>query len=214
MRWLLVILGLALFLPAWSLNFWEAWVFLIAFFTPALVITIYFLRKDPELIERRLKAGPYAEKRLSQKVIQSLASLFFFLVVLISGFDHRLHWSHVPTILVISADCLILLGFLIVFFTFKANSYTSAVIEVTAKQKVVSMGPYAVVRHPMYSGALLLFFFMPIALGSWCALPLALSMFVVIILRLLDEEKFLLQSLPGYEEYCRNVQHRLIPQIW
>jgi protein-S-isoprenylcysteine O-methyltransferase Ste14 len=211
---LLVILGLSLFLPAWSLDFLEAWVFLIVFFVPVLVISVYFLRHEPELIERRLKAGPSAEKRTSQKIIQSLASLFFILMFLVPGFDHRLHWSHVPPILVIAADIVVLLGFWIVFLVFKENRYTSAVVEVAAEQQVITTGPYAVVRHPMYSGALLLLFSAPIALGSWWALPLFLPMFVVIVLRLLDEERFLLQSLPGYEEYCRKVQYRLIPRIF
>lgn len=211
---LLVILSLSLFLPAWSLRFWEAWVFLIVFFVPVLLITVYFLRKDPGLIERRLKAGPSAENRTSQKVIQSLASLFFVFVVLIPGFDHRLNWSHIPTSFVIAADVVVLLGLVIVFYVFKENSFTSAVVEVAAEQKVISTGPYTVVRHPMYSGALLLVFFTPIALGSWWALPTALPMLVVIILRLLDEEKLLHQSLSGYEEYCQTVQYRLIPHIW
>jgi protein-S-isoprenylcysteine O-methyltransferase Ste14 len=211
---LLVILSLSLFLPAWSLKYWEAWVFLIVFFIPVLLITVYFLRKDPDLIERRLKAGPSAEDRSSQKVIQSLASLFFILVVVIPGFDHRLNWSHIPAFLVITADVVVLLGLVIVFYVFKENSFTSAVVEVAAKQQVISTGPYAVVRHPMYSGALLLFFFTPIALGSWWALPIALPMLVVIVLRLLDEEELLHQSLSGYEEYCQKIQYRLIPHIW
>ena len=211
---LLVILGLSLFLPAWSLDFWQAWVFLAAFFIPVLFITVYFLRNDPELIERRLKAGPSAEQRTSQKALQSLASLIFVSIFLIPGFDHRLHWSHVPTILVIISDVVVLFGLLIVFFVFKENSYTSAIIEVGDKQKVIFTGPYAAVRHPMYSGALLMLFFTPVALGSWWAMPLFLPMFVVIVLRLLDEEELLLQSLPGYEEYCQKVQYRLIPRIW
>jgi protein-S-isoprenylcysteine O-methyltransferase Ste14 len=196
------------------LDFWEAWAFLSVFFFPVLFITLYFLRKDPKLIERRLRVGPVAEKRMSQKLIQSIASLFFILSFLVPGFDHRFHWSLVPTILVIAADGILLLGFFIVFFVFKENSYTSAVVEVGTDQKVICTGPYAVVRHPMYSGALLLFFFMPISLGSWWALLLALPMFVVIVLRLLDEEKFLLRSLAGYGEYCQNVRYRLIPRIW
>jgi protein-S-isoprenylcysteine O-methyltransferase Ste14 len=211
---LLGILGLSLFIPAWSLNYWEAWVFLIVFAAPVLLITLYFLRKDPSLIERRLKAGPLAEKRALQKVIQALASLFFILVLLIPGFDRRLHWSYVPVFLVIAADAAVLLGLVIVFFVFKENSFTSAVVEIAVEQKVISTGPYAVVRHPMYSGGLLLFFSMPIALGSWWALCASFPALVVIILRLLDEEKLLRESLPGYSEYCREVRYRLIPHLW
>jgi protein-S-isoprenylcysteine O-methyltransferase Ste14 len=211
---LLGILGLFLFIPAWSFNYWEAWVFLAVFAAPVLLITLYFLRKDPFLIERRLTAGPLAEKRPLQKVIQALASLFFILVLAIPGFDHRLHWSHVPASLAIAADAAVLLGLGIVFYVFRENSYTSAVVEVAAKQTVIATGPYAVVRHPMYSGGLLLFFSMPIALGSWWALSAALPALVVIILRLRDEEKLLRESLSGYRAYCRKVRYRLIPCIW
>ena len=211
---LFVVMGLLLFLPAWSLNFREAWVFLIVFFVPVLLITLYFLKKDPDLIERRLKAGPFAEKRTSQKIIQLLASLFWVLCVLIPGFDHRFHWSQVPPFLVIAADVVILLALLVVYCVFRENRFTSAVVEVSIEQKVISTGPYAVVRHPMYSAGLLLFFSMPVALGSWWALLSALPMPVVIILRLLDEEKLLNQSLPGYKEYCQKVRYRLIPHIW
>jgi protein-S-isoprenylcysteine O-methyltransferase Ste14 len=211
---LLIILGLSLFLPAWSFNFWQAWVFLMVFFIPVFLITVYFLRKDPDLIQRRLKAGPFAETRTSQKAIQSVANFLFILMVLIPGFDHRFIWSHVPTYLVITADIVVLLGLVIVFYVFKENSFTAAVVEVAAKQKVISTGPYAVVRHPMYLGGLLLVLFMPIALGSWWALPCALGMLPVTILRLLDEEQLLHQSLPGYEGYCQKVQYRLIPYIW
>ena len=179
---LFAILCLSLFLPAWSLDFWEAWAYLLVFFGPVMFITLYFLRKDPQLI--------------------------------VPGFDHRFHWSHVHTYLIVGADVVVLFGFVIVFFVFKENSYTSATIEVAANQYVISTGLYSVVRHPMYSGGLLLMFFTPLALGSWWALPFALPMFVVIILRLLDEEKVLLQSLTGYKEYCQKVHYRLIPRIW
>jgi protein-S-isoprenylcysteine O-methyltransferase Ste14 len=125
-----------------------------------------------------------------------------------------LHWSHVPTPIVIVADCLVVSGFVMVFFVFKENTYTSATIELADVQEVISTGPNAIVRHPMYAGALLLFSVTPIALGSWWGLPFVFPMFAVIILRLLDEEKFLLQNLVGDEEYCRRVRYRLIPRIW
>jgi protein-S-isoprenylcysteine O-methyltransferase Ste14 len=170
--------------------------------------------KDPDLIGRRLKAGPAGEQRTSQKVIQSLASLFFILMFVVSGFDHRLHWSHVPASLIIVADLAVVGALIIVFVVFKENSYTSAVIEVADTQKVISTGPYAVVRHPMYSGASLLVLCTPIALGSWIALPSAVLLMFVIILRLLDEEKFLARSLAGYQKYIAAVKFRLIPGVW
>jgi protein-S-isoprenylcysteine O-methyltransferase Ste14 len=211
---LLVILGLTLFLSAWTFDFWEAWVYLAVFFIPVLLITIYFLKTNPDLIGRRLKVGPTAETRISQKILQSMASLFFISIFIVPGFDHRFHWSNVPTMLILIADSFVLLGFLIVFYVFKENSYTSAIVEINAEQKVISSGLYAIVRHPMYSGALLLLLFTPIALGSWWALFFFIPMLGVIILRLLDEEKLLNQSLLGYTNYCQKVHYRLIPYIW
>ena len=208
------ILCLATFLPAWTFDFWQAWVYLIAFFGPVTFITFYFLSNDPALIGRRLKAGPTGEQGTRQKVIQSLASLFFILMFVIPALDRRLHWTEVPTVFVIIADLAVVCGFVIVFFVFKENSYTSAVIEVADAQKVVDTGPYAVVRHPMYSGALLMVLFTPVALGSWWGLPFAFLLVLVIILRLLDEELFLRQNLPGYQEYSAKVRFRLIPGIW
>jgi protein-S-isoprenylcysteine O-methyltransferase Ste14 len=211
---LFIILSLALFLPAWSFDFWAAWGYLAAFFLPVTFITFYFLKKDPALIGRRLKAGPTGEKRTSQKVIQSLASLLFILMFIIPGFDRRLHWTHVPAMLVILADVAVVCGLVIVFFVFRANSYTSAVIEVADAQKVVDTGPYAVVRHPMYSGAFLMVLVTPVALGSWWGLPFAFLLVFVIVLRLLDEEEFLRRNLPGYQEYSARVKFRLVPGLW
>ncbi len=211
---LFVILALSLFLPAWTLDFWQAWLFLASFFGPVLAITLYLLKRDLGLLERRVKIGPVAEQKSSQKIIQAFASLFFLLVILIAGFDHRLHWSVVPSTLVVIADVFVVIGLLIVFFVFRENSFTSATVEVAATQKVVTTGPYAVVRHPMYSGAFLLLMFTPIALGSWWALLPVPALNGVIILRLLDEEKLLADGLTGYAGYCHQVQWRLIPHVW
>jgi protein-S-isoprenylcysteine O-methyltransferase Ste14 len=207
-------MALSLFVAAWTLDFWQGWLYLAVFFTPVLMITVYFLRADPGLIESRLKPGPTAETRIRQKIIQSLASIFFILMFIVPGFDHRLQWSQIPVVLTLAAAGGVLFCFLIIFLVFRENSYSSAVVEIANGQKVISTGPYAIVRHPMYSAALLLFFFTPIALGSWWALPLALPMCILIALRLLDEEKLLFQSLEGYPEYCRLVPFRLVPFIW
>jgi len=206
--------GLLLFVPAFSLDFWEAWAFLTLFFSTNLLITIYFLKNDPDLVGRRLKWGPAAENRARQKVIMSLVKLSVASLMVVAGFDHRFSWSHVAAFPVIAADAAVLLGFLIQFRAFKENSFASAVVVIVPQQRLISTGPYAAVRHPMYVGALVVNFFTPVALGSWWALPFALAWLIVIRLRLLDEEDLLRQSLPGYEEYCQKVQHRLIPYIW
>lgn len=207
-----VIFGLFIFLPAGALAFWQGWVFFFVFFASTFFITVYFLIKDPALIERRINAN---EKREKQKIFQSISGFVFFVgLLLIPGLDNRFSWSNVPEYVVIISDALVLLGFVIVFFVFKSNSYTSAIIEVSQGQKLISTGVYSVVRHPMYLGAVLILIFMPLALNSfWGLIPgLFISFFVV--LRLLDEEKVLLNELDGYKDYCNKIRYHLIPYIW
>ncbi len=211
---LFIVVSLSLFLPAWSLDFPEAWVYLLVFFGAVSLITLYFLGRDPDLIQRRLKAGPFAERRPFQKLVQFLASLCFLLLFIIPGFDHRLHWSSISPILIIAGDLCVLSGLFVVFLAFRENSYSSALIETGTGQKVIATGPYAVVRHPMYTGAVLLILFTPIALSSWWGMLPALALLAVVILRLLDEERFLTSALPGYREYCHTVRRRLLPGVW
>jgi protein-S-isoprenylcysteine O-methyltransferase Ste14 len=211
---LLAFLALCLFLAAGSLAYWQAWVFLAVFGVCVLGVTVYLFRFDQGLLERRVEAGPGAEVDPTQKVIQGAASLFFILLFIIPGFDYRFHWSHVPPGAVVLSDVMVALGLFIVFLVFRENSYTSATVQVAAEQKVVSTGPYGVVRHPMYAGALLMLLFVPFALGSWVAAPFVVPMFLVIGVRLLNEEKTLMADLPGYEAYCRQVRYHLVPWIW
>ncbi|MDD1664350.1 MAG: isoprenylcysteine carboxylmethyltransferase family protein [Methanomicrobiales archaeon] len=211
---LLLILVVLLFLPAWSLAYWEGWLFVLVFFLSVLVITVYFLKKDPKLIENRMRAGPVAEKEQSQRIIQSLAGIFFVLVFIVAGTDHRLGWSEVPISLVIGGNILVVLGLYIVFLVFRENSYTSGIIEVGKDQELISTGPYAVVRHPMYAGAFLMLLGVPPALGSWWAFVFVFLLFITIVGRLLHEEKFLSRNLQGYREYCEKTRYRLVPFIW
>ena len=211
---LLIALGAFIFLPAWSFNYFQAWIFLLTFAVSVLLITLYLFKRDPKLLERRLKAGATAEKEKSQKTIQALANVFFCLVFIIAGFDYRFHWSDIPLLISLIADIFVILGLYIVFLVFKENTYTSAIIEVHKDQKVISTGPYRFVRHPMYSGAILMMIFSPIALGSYWAVLCVLPLIVTIIMRLLDEEKFLSKNLSGYHEYCQKVHYHLIPLIW
>ena len=211
---LVLILAVLLFLPGWSLNYWQAWVFLLAFTVSVFLITFYFLRKDPSLIQSRLKAGPVAEQQKSQKVIQALASLFFILPFITSSLDHRLGWSHVPTFIVLFGDMLVVVGLYVVFLVFRENTFTSATIEVKDEQKVISTGPYAMIRHPMYAGAFIMLLGIPLALGSWWAFIFVFLLFAAIVWRLLEEEKFLSKNLPGYTGYRQKVRYRLIPYIW
>jgi protein-S-isoprenylcysteine O-methyltransferase Ste14 len=209
-----VFLGLATFLPAWTIRYWQGWLCLACFVLPSLAITLYLAKTDPELLARRMKAGSRAETEKSQKRIQAFTRILFLLLFLIPALDRRFGWSRVPPALSVAGDVLILAGFAIVFAVFRENTYSSGIIEVAAGQRVVSTGPYALVRHPMYSGALILMLGIPLALGSWWGLALLVPMAGAIIFRLLDEEKFLSANLPGYPDYLGKVKSRLIPGIW
>ena len=211
---LMVVLGLALFLSAGTVGFWQAWVYLAVFAGCTIPITVYLAIRDPKLLDSRVKAGPVAETQKSQQIIQSLASLFFIALFIVPGLDYRFHWSHVPPVVSLISDGFVVLGFFIVFLVFRENTYTSAIIEVSNEQKVITSGPYNVVRHPMYAGAFLLLIFSPLALGSWVSIPLPVPLIAVVVARLLHEEKFLSANLAGYEEYRHKVRRRLVPFVW
>jgi protein-S-isoprenylcysteine O-methyltransferase Ste14 len=207
-------LGIFLFAPAWTFNFWQAWVYLFVFVGSVVLITLYLWENDMKLLERRVNAGPGAEKDKSQKLIQLFASLGFIGLFILSSLDHRFSWSRVPLPIVIVGNVLVVLGFFIIFLVFRENTFSAATIVVAPDQSVISTGPYAIVRHPMYSGALLMLFGTPLALGSWWDLLIFIALTFLIVWRLLEEEKFLSDNLPGYQEYRRKVQYRLVPFVW
>jgi protein-S-isoprenylcysteine O-methyltransferase Ste14 len=210
----LIILAVLLFLPAWTFRYWQAWIFLFVFSACALAISLYVMKNDPKLLERRMRAGPGAEEERSQQIIQSVATAAFIALLLFPPLDHRFGWSTVPWPMVMAGDALVAVGFLIIFFVFRENGFASGVIEVSDGQKVVATGPYALVRHPMYAGALVMLIGLPFALGSrWGAL-LVVPIALVIVWRLLDEERFLAQNLSGYADYRNKVRHRLLPFFW
>lgn len=211
---LLLVMGALLFFPAWTLNYWQAWAFLAVFGASALAITVYLMKKDPKLLERRMQGGPTAEKETSQKIIQTLTAIMFIAMLVVPALDHRSHWSTVPFYAAIAGDVLVALGFLIIFFVYKENTFASATIELAPEQKVISTGLYAFVRHPMYMGALFLFVGMSLSLGSWWGLFVFLLFMPALLWRIFDEEKFLAKNLQGYSEYRNKVKYRLVPFIW
>jgi protein-S-isoprenylcysteine O-methyltransferase Ste14 len=211
---LLLVMAAMLFIPAWTLDYWQAWTFLAVYFGWSLAITLYLMVRDPKLLQRRMRGGPTAEKEATQKIIMSFASLGFIGLMIFPALDHRFVWSRMPPHTALAGDALVALGFHAIFFVLKENTFSSATIELAPGQKVISTGPYAVVRHPMYAGALVLLLGIPIALGSWWGLLVLISMMPALIWRLFDEEKFLVGNLPGYAEYQQKVRFRLIPLLW
>jgi protein-S-isoprenylcysteine O-methyltransferase Ste14 len=209
----LAVAGL-LFIAASTLDYWQAWTFLAVYVAGCLSVTVYLMKKDPKLLQRRMRGGPAAEKRPAQKIAMLLTSIVFVALLVVPAIDHRLGWSRMPPSVALAGDLLVALGFLAVFFVFRVNSFASATIELADGQHVVSTGPYALVRHPMYAGGLVLLFGMPLALGSWWGLIVVAVMIPALMWRLLDEERFLARMLPGYFDYMQNVRYRLIPGAW
>jgi protein-S-isoprenylcysteine O-methyltransferase Ste14 len=211
---LILIMAALIFIPAGTLNYWQAWLFLVVYFASSLGITLYLMKKDPALLQRRMRGGPTAEKQPTQKIIQTLTSLSFIALLVVPALDHRFGWSHVSPVISLLGNALIVLGFLGVLRVFKENTYTSSTIELAAGQRVISSGPYAIVRHPMYAAASGMLIGIPIALGSFVGLIAFAAIAPALIWRLLDEEKFLAANLPGYIEYQKKVPHHLIPGVW
>lgn len=204
-----IVLGVVLFLPAGSLRFWQAWIYWSGFSALTLFIAICFLKKSPELLSRRMQ---HKEKETTKKPPAFLN--LFFLCFVIPGLDFRFHWSAVPIWLVISANAIVFLGYIFIVLVFKENSYAATIIQVEKEQRVITTGPYAIVRHPMYLGLLLLILFTPLALGSyWAVIPALLSI-PMNVFRILGEEEVLLRDLAGYKDYCLKTRYRLIPLIW
>jgi protein-S-isoprenylcysteine O-methyltransferase Ste14 len=211
-----LVIGLAvlLFAPAGTLDYWQAWVYLFVFVVSAALITEYLWKRDPRLLGRRVNAGPRAEREKSQRLIQLFASVAFVGIIVLPALDHRFAWSNILLSVVIVGDVLVPLGFLVIFIVFRGNTFAAATIDVATDQRVISTGPYAIVRHPMYSGALIMLLGTPLALGSWWGLLMFMLITLVIVWRLLDEERYLSKHLPGYSDYKEKVRHRLVPFVW
>src|SRR5262245_53108682 len=178
---LAITMGLLLFGFAGTIDYWQAWAYLGVYFGGSLLILLYLMNRDPALLERRMRGGPSAEKEKAQRLIMLFASLGFIALLVVPALDRRKHWSHVSACVTILGDILVALWWFIIFIVFRENSFTSATIEVVRDQRVISTGPYAVVRHPMYAGGLLLVLGTPLALGSFWGLFVIAAMTPVLL---------------------------------
>jgi protein-S-isoprenylcysteine O-methyltransferase Ste14 len=211
---LAVAMGLLLFVFSGTIRYWQAWVYLSIFTAATALTTRYLVTNDRALLQRRMGGGPTGEKRPAQKLIMWCTSIGFVALLVVPALDHRFGWSAVPLGVVAAGDVLVVVGFYLISRVYRENTFTSATIEVAEDQTVISTGPYAVVRHPMYAGGFLYLVGTPLALGSyWGLVPIA-AMVPFLIWRLFDEEHMLAANLPGYAEYQRRVRYRLVPHVW
>uniref|UniRef100_I2Q0F8 Isoprenylcysteine carboxyl methyltransferase (ICMT) family protein n=1 Tax=Desulfovibrio sp. U5L TaxID=596152 RepID=I2Q0F8_9BACT len=207
----LVFMAFLLFVPAGTLAYWQAWVYWLLFGGIAAASIGYFSKRDPALLERR---SSMREKEASQKCIMAAFIAAYYGLHAFAGLDRRFGWSTVPTWLVLVADLFFLLSFVLIFFVLRANSFASSTITVEKDQPVITTGPYALVRHPMYAASLPMLIFLPLALGTAWGLFFSALMIGLLVPRLLYEERFLRKNLPGYEAYCRQTRFRLLPGLW
>ena len=209
-----IVVAVLLFTSAWTIDYWQAWVFIVIFVGCTNAIGIYLALKDPALLDRRRKAGLINEQRPAQRLALSLVRLSVLAVLVVSGLDHQFMWSHMPPIVSVVGDVLVALGGFMVLLVFRANTYGGSSIEIVEGQKVISSGPYAIVRHPMYVGIIVIAVGAPLALGSWWALLAVVCATTALIWRILDEETLLRSDLAGYNEYALRVRYRLVPFVW
>jgi protein-S-isoprenylcysteine O-methyltransferase Ste14 len=209
-----LVIGLLVFIPAGTIAYWQAWVYLSIYFVASGLILLDLMKRDPGLLGRRMRGGPTAERARPQRAAMWLATFAFIAAMAIPGLDRRFGWSDVPVPMVIIGDVLTSLWFCVMFLVFRENTFSAATVQIAEGQTVISTGPYSVVRHPMYAGALFSFVGTPLALGSWWGLLALVIAVPALTLRMLHEETFLRVNLPGYVEYAARVRSRLIPGIF
>jgi protein-S-isoprenylcysteine O-methyltransferase Ste14 len=210
----LVFFGVALFLPAWTFHYWQAWAFIAVFIAATIIPSIYLAVRNPAALQRRLNAGPTAETRPAQRIIISAVVLSVIATLVISALDHRFGWSAVPVSVTVLGNVLVFVGLLLAQLVVVQNGYAAATIAVEEDQPLVSTGLYGLVRHPMYFGTLIMMAGTPPALGSLWGLLAVVAALPVLAARIIDEEKMLTEELAGYREYTTRVRYRLVPYLW
>ncbi len=206
-----IVLPLFFFLTGGSLAWWEAWAYCAILLAPMTVFLAYITRRDPEFIARRMALR---EKEPAQRRLLAWGYPPLLAALVVPGLDHRLGWSHPHVAVVVAALAVALVGYLSILRVFLENRWAGRTVEIYAGQQVVSTGPYAIVRHPMYAGSTALYLATPVALGSWWGLLPALLYIPIFVVRIRNEEEVLRRELPGYEEYRQKVRYRLVPFVW
>lgn len=209
----LVAFGLLLFLPAGTFHYWQAWVFLAVFALSTWIPSVYLMRTNPAALERRMR-GPLAETRTLQRILIAVIFVCFPAMFVVSALDHRFGWSSVPAAVSLVGDVLVASGLILDMVVIIQNSYAAVNVVVESGQRLVSSGLYGLVRHPMYTGNVILMLGVPLALGSYWGLVFVIPGLIVLILRIRDEEDLLAHELSGYREYTQQVRYRLVPYVW
>lgn len=207
----LFVTAVFLFIPAWTMHFWNAWLFMGLLFVPMLIAGIVLMVKNPGLLRKRLSAR---EKEPAQRAMILMGGIMFICGFVVAGLDHRFCWSVLPHWVVIAAGCVFLISYAFYAEVLRENAYLSRTIEVQREQKVVDTGLYGIVRHPMYAATILLFLMMPLILGSLFSFLIFLTYPVIIVKRINNEEKVLEEGLPGYSDYKKRVRYRILPYVW
>lgn len=210
----LVLLGVLLFGSAGTLDYWQGWAEIAVMVALSLPYTYYLLTKAPEVLRRRMHAGPRAETRPAQKVAVGVVQFSFLAIIVVGGLDRRFGWSHVPTWLCVVGLAVTAIALWLTMWVVVQNAWAAATIRVEGGQELVTTGLYGVVRHPMYSGALLMAAGMALGLGSYWALLPTVPLAGSLVARILDEESMLREELPGYDGYMTQTRSRLIPSVW
>jgi protein-S-isoprenylcysteine O-methyltransferase Ste14 len=206
--------GVVLFVSAGTFVYWQAWWFLFLNGLSSTVINLYLLRNDPALLHRRLAAEEQGETQPVHKLFMLLLLVLGVAQLVVTGLDHRRGWSEVSLVVLSAASFVFMVGAAVIFWVLRTNSHASSIITVEEHQPVISHGPYRWVRHPMYTGFLLMFATLPLVCGSYRGEAFFLPQLVLFIVRLLAEEKFLKVELPGYATYMDKTPRRLVPGVW
>ncbi|MGA5465784.1 methyltransferase family protein [Mycobacterium sp. NPDC050041] len=206
--------GLALFVPAGTVHYWQAWVFIAVFVVSTIGPSLYLAIRDPAAMQRRMNAGPTAEARPVQRFVVAGVVLLVVAMLVVSALDHRFGWSSVPGPVVVIGYVLVAVGLLVAQLVVIQNRYAAATVTVEADQPLASTGLYGIVRHPMYTGAVVMLLGTPPALDSYWGLVAIVPGLALLALRILDEEKLLVEQLAGYREYTGQVRFRLLPFVW